>query len=657
MSHLAFSRIALTAAIALSLTACSGGFGDGSSSSNSTTETETTTTENTTETGTSTEAAKAAFLEMSASSYQLMSADNAKPVEISAVVKDKDNIILDDVEVKITVDGNASITKTLMGVVNTAQLSPGLNHPENRSLNVKAVTMDGSALEQMINIDVIGTEVLVDGPDSIGINKPNVYTIKLKDSNGSGLPGHTVDISTTKTDIAPVTGTSFVTNTGGELKFTLTAAQSGEETITASALGAISSKTVAISGDAFSLTSENLEIPVNTAETISLELLKDGSPRTGIAMNLSATRGAIQPNTVTTDNQGKASFTISSATSGITEITASASDDGHTTSIEREFVATTPKYLNIQTDKTLITPLGSATIIATVRDVDDNPVKNKVVTFNLNDAVNGTLSSNKATTDSLGRATIVYTAGDASSAFDGVVITSTLDSYPSVSNDIVKLTVGGEALRLVLGSKNKVESEGVTYKSPYGVIVTDSSGNPVENKKVEFSLRTVNYIKSMYGCVEGGGWTPLIGTEINNVPALVPYRGKSCPSEDANGNGKLDQAGSVNEDVNGNGLLDPTNTATVVASGMTDANGLVQVEVIYPQSEALWSEVELTASVNVNGTESIEKARFVLGIAAEDANDCDTLPPNYYVNRNAGVNALTDGMGKYGANQVCSNED
>lgn len=65
-------------------------------------------------------------------------------------------------------------------------------------------------------------------------------------------------------------------------------------------------------------------------------------------------------------------------------------------------------------------------MIAIVKDAADNPVKNQTVVFNLQDTVGGKLSSSTATTDSLGKATIGYTAGNTTSAKDGVKITSSL---------------------------------------------------------------------------------------------------------------------------------------------------------------------------------------------------------------------------------------
>ncbi len=100
-------------------------------------------------------------------------------------------------------------------------------------------------------------------------------------------------------------------------------------------------------------------------------------------------------------------------------------------------------------------------------------------------------------TNSSGRATVVYTAGDSTSAFEGVHISSYVDGFAASSvNDNIELTVGGNALRLILGTDNKVGTNSTTtYSVNYGVIVTDSSGNPVDDQTVEFTVTPVSFYK------------------------------------------------------------------------------------------------------------------------------------------------------------------
>ncbi|MEZ5450157.1 MAG: Ig-like domain-containing protein, partial [Thiolinea sp.] len=388
-------------------------------------------------------------LDIAASSHQLGSS-GVDPVTISAVVKDNNNNVLKDVAVVFSVDNDATIdpdNATAAGSVKTAQLTPGLNHPENRSVTV---TVQAGSKTQTLDVEITGTSLQVDGPARIVINSPATFTAKLKDSAGEALAYQTVLLSSSLGNtLTPVSGSGFTTDAKGEVQFTLQSTQAGTDSVTGTALGATFSKTVDISGDEFTLTSANAEVKVNTAETISLLWKKSGVAQAGKTISLAATRGVL-PLQVQTDAQGMASFTITSATAGGSVITATDAETGLTAALTKEFVAITPAYLNVQSEQAIIAPGDSVSIVALVRDVNDNPVKHQTVAFNLNDTVNGTLSSSLATTDSLGRATVVYTAGDAISAKDGVVIQTYLPAKPSIT-DNVTLTVGNRAVRLVLG--------------------------------------------------------------------------------------------------------------------------------------------------------------------------------------------------------------
>ncbi len=628
------TRLLFPFILSFSLISCGG---SGFSSEGTTTTTDTSSNPDTDGDTTNT-ASRAATLEISASSAQLQS-DGSIPVTISAIVKDQGNIILSDIDVAVTVDGNASVTPTTGTSIRTAQVLPGLNHPENRKLTITVSTLDGSNLSETLEVDVSGTEVQIDGPDNISLNTVTNFIIKLTDSSGKGLSNQPVIIESTNTQIDPADSSdSFVTDINGELKVSIVAAQGGTDTISISALGASTTKTITLSGEAFVLISDNTEVNINTHETVTLTLTgNSGAPIVGSLVNLVATRGQLTKSSDTTDSNGHIAFGISSPTAGNTVITATTVNSGLTATLVREFVAITPASITTEAEPVLIAPLNSSTISAKVLDVNNNPVKNQKVIFNLNDTVNGNLSSSSAVTNSSGRATVVYTAGDSTSAFEGVQISSYVDGFASNVNDNIELTVGGNALRLILGTDNKVATNSTTtYAVNYGVIVTDSSGNPVNDQTVEFTVTPVSFYK---GELDNSGETwsnhPYIECPaedrnrngiLDTVNEDTNNNGVLDPGEDSNVNGILD----INEDLNGNGQLEPSNTASISAGGeaKTDSNGLVEIKVIYPKDQAMWSKVELKAKVAVNGTESYQKAQFILPIPAAEYNDIAVQPSN-----------------------------
>lgn len=563
-------------------------------------------------------------LEVSASSRQLGSSGD-KPVTISAIAKDANNNILKDATVQFSVNNEATIeaeSSTASTGVKTALLTPGLENPENRNVTV---TVKAGTLVKKLDIAITGTTLVVDGPARIALNTPTTFTAKLKDSAGKALANEAVTVNSSLNNaLTPVSGSGFVTDTNGEVQFQVNAAVSGMDTIAVSALGVNSSKSLEVSGDNFSLSSANSEIKVTTPESISIKWAQNGIAQANRVINIAATRGnitslqSIPLQTVTTDTQGQAIFSIQSKTAGGTVITATDVNTGLSTSLTREFIATTPAILNMQVEKELITPESSTNIVAVVHDKADNPVKNQVVVFNLEDTVGGKLSSSTATTDSLGKATIGYTAGNATSAKDGVKITSYIQN--TTINDDISLTVGGQALRIVLGEDEKIVEDGMFYKKTFGVIVTDSAGNPVKDKKVDFTLIPINYIKGNYKSCNTV--TDAITGLPNSKPIYNPQ--VTCPSEDVDNDGWLD----TGEDFNGNKRLDPTHAATVTNSAVTDSEGKVLTTVIYPQSQAGWSQVRLTARILVSGTEYIETTDFVLPVAVSDVGSCDFSPPN-----------------------------
>ncbi len=546
---------------------------------------------------------KASSIELSISSRQL-SSDGTDPVTITAIAKNIDNNAISGAIITFSVDNDATIIPdAATGSVHTATLQPGT--PNNRKLTVK-VTSDN--ITKSITVDVVGTSVVIDGPNAITLNKEVPFVLKLTDGADKKISYEAVTLTSSAGNTI-ITDSNFETDKNGEIAFKLVGLQGGNDILTAEVLGASVSKSISISNDEFELSNNSMEMGINTSQLLKFFWKKSGVPQANKLIYISATRGSLTNNSVTTNSAGEATIEISSGTAGKTVISAT-TVDGLSTSLTREFIATTPAYLNTQADPTLITPNKSSTIISRIRDINDNPVKNKVISFRLDDTVNGVLSGSTAVTDSLGRASVSYTAGDSTSAKDGVKITTFIQGYEGiVAEDAIFLTVGSNALRIVLGEDNLIASSDVFYIKKFGVIVTDSAGNPVKEQKVDFTIIPIGYFKGQME-VFGDVWRPRYLA--------------ACDAEDTNKNGNLD----IGEDINGNGLLEPTHDAAVTGTGVTDENGRIVIEVVYPKSRAEWSAQRITSSVVVNGTEFIEHTDFTLPIVAADVKDIKVSPPN-----------------------------
>ncbi|MEE9327591.1 MAG: immunoglobulin-like domain-containing protein [Cocleimonas sp.] len=615
-----FVKIVSPIALAIALSACGGG--------------DTTFGNNPGNTPDQEEVTLASSIEVSVSSLQLPS-DGLTPVVISAIAKDLKNNAIKDAKIEFAVDNGATLviddtasaeTTGAVGdidvggaitgpTIRSAKLTP--NTPENRTLNV---TVTSGTQSKVIQIKVVGTNVTIDGPSAITINKDTPFILKLKNSSNKAIPLEAVELSSTAGNTI-ITDSNYITNEAGEIPFTVSGTSAGTDTLKVKVLGVEYEKNISISGDEFALTEDKAgEIDINTNSTINFVWKKNGVPQVGETIRLSSTRGTLSSTSVVTDGSGKASFTITAATAGRTVISAITAD-GLTTTLAREFVATTPSYLNTQAAPTLIPPDGTSTIIAKVRDDRDNPVKNMTIDFSLDDTVDGTLSGSTAITDSLGRASVSYKAGNSSSSKDGVTIRTFIQGHPEVATDTIRLTVGGSAVRIVLGDDEIVAEDEVFYIKKFGVIASDSAGNPISDQEISFTIFPTEYLKgSLWYSKIDDRWyqTPIFDGDIivNGATAI-------CPSEDINHNNNLDRG----EDINRNGFLDPTQDAAVTGAGVTDENGRITVEVVYPQNTAWWSEQRIEATTTVNGTEYLEQTDFVLPVAAADVLGEGT-PPN-----------------------------
>lgn len=638
------TKLTLPLAISLALVACGGGgssdnsssdgYGFGSNSTESTESTDTdtdtdTTTTSETETETTTEevssSPEVASLIVYASSRSLFSdadaddtTDGSNPVTVYMMAKDSNNIALSDVTFTPSVTNGATLlpgTVSSDGILTTWYLVP--DEPRNQTVEVSV--MAGGITESM-KIDIIGTAIQVDGPESISMDKPTTYTVKLKDASGNGLASQAVSIDSS------LLTTSLVTDSEGEAQFDVQPAAGGSYTIEVNALGSVASKSITVSPNAFNLSSSVSEISVSELHQIQLNWTADGAPQSGKVIHLSATRGKITVNGVetdqiTTDANGVATFNIESGTAGATVITATDNTTYLSTSLALEYIATEPHSLNIQADPSIIAALGTSTIIAQVKDENDNPVKNQIVVFNLNDTIDGTLSSSKAQTDSSGQASVVYNAGQATSSKDGVVITSHIEGQASVPDDITTLTVGGNAVRIVFGYDELIAENSPFYEKTFGVIVTDNAGNPVAGKQIDFTVTPTHYLKGylVYYETTGNWGLPFVTDASGDYVEVVD----ECASEDIDKDGSLDST----EDYNGNGTLEPTNSTTIVGNSVTDTSGQTTVKISYPQNHAWWERIELTAQVTVDGTEYIQKINMKLPVLAGDVQTEDS-PPN-----------------------------
>lgn len=588
----------------------------------------------------------------SAPTLQSSAETSGEGVTITAQVRKEGNLPV--VGVTVSFSASSGLIQPLDGGVTDASgiARAILTTGGDPSIRRITVTARNESIDGSVAVDVVGTQLSLDGPRSIQAGEANTYVVTLTDAVGAPIPNRTVTITASSGTPQPSTVT---TDAQGKANFTFTAAGGALVTLTANALGVSPPPSIDITVSADSLVFvPTTDDPVPTcaaprqlAELGDIELdpvttplrvlwCRGDTPVASQPVNFSTTRGqfgaggptSIQ---VTTDANGFATVTIPdelrAAQAGPYTVQAVGNDPnpdpvatGEPASTpfvtaSGEFVATNPTVVELQADPTIIGITQQSTLQATVRDPANNLVKNATVNFSLNDVTGGTLSTGSAVTDSQGRASVVYTASDTTSAQDGVRITATVTQIvfngdirpvsPS-PQDVALLTVGGQSLRIVLGTGNEIrESEDTTrYELPYTAIVSDAAGNPAPSAELNLSGFAEEYGKGYYVRIDDL-WTPF-------YTAL-------CANEDVNENGILDTV-PVDEDINNNGVLDPSAPVALPLNPALDANGIAEFDIVYPQDRGNWITLfRLRARARASGTEATETARFLLPISAADA--------------------------------------
>ncbi|BEH13438.1 Ig-like domain-containing protein [Marinobacter shengliensis] len=575
-------------------------------------------------------------LRISASPVQ-MGTSEASVSEILVFARDANNVLAENVLINFSVDSDATLQVTRSTTDETGTAEARLSTRQNPKNRPATVTATAGGLEASIMVNITGTTLSLNGPTNISAGNAGTYTAVLLDSEGNGIPLEIVSID------SPLTNPGTLnTDDEGEAAFTLQSNTAGSYPVEISAFSGQSSLSasleVNVSDSDFRFTNPmpGSEVPINSPSNLTFSWEENSSGVAGETISISLSRGLIDGGLSfqgTTDANGEISTTITSDSAGPATIVARNEASGLETKMNFEFVATVPDSLVVQASQTQVKPNEQSRITAVVRDANNNLVKNQRVLFNIQEGY-GNLSTPDAVTDSLGRASTVFTAGSSGNGSDGTVITAALESDNSIQDQAL-LTVSDGPLRLSIGTGNTIQEENsATYLKEWVVFVSDANGQPIPDADVELSVLPSRYFK--------GVWVPGIcgtGTEPNCWVADVTA---SCPAEDINRNGQLD----AGEDVNSSGKLEPTNEAVAVANSNASADdGAYGFNLKYPQSACRWTEVTVQAKVSVRGSEFSESATTTLSCLASDLNNLDVTPP-----------AISGGS-RYGQSTSCFDAD
>jgi hypothetical protein len=194
-----------------------------------------------------------------------------------------------------------------------------------------------------------------------------------------------------------------------------------------------------------------------------------------------------------------------------------------------------------------------------------------------------------------------------------------------VKNGTVLLTVGGQSLRIVLGTGNTViPLSNTQYQIPYSVLVTDSAGNPPPAGSVVNLVTNADSYQKGSEHWNGTIWVPTYNVNCASDADCLTTTSFGCENEDAplyNG------IYTIAKDYNGNGKLDPGNVATIPASVALDASGTGSFLITYSKDRANWVKIFINATIQVSGNSGAATASFVLPGLSSDFTTQTVSPP------------------------------
>ena len=167
--------------------------------------------------------------------------DGSKSATITALLRDANNNALPGVLVNFSpssgvVTPNIGTGETVAGTTDangTATATLGVAGDEsNRIIKVTATAGTATAT---LSVPVVGTTLTVTGPPTLVGGSQGTYTVSITNSSNAGIPA--IPVTLTSALGNTLSATSVTTNATGTATFTVIASKSGNDTITATALG------------------------------------------------------------------------------------------------------------------------------------------------------------------------------------------------------------------------------------------------------------------------------------------------------------------------------------------------------------------------------------------------------------------------------------
>lgn len=610
---------------------------------------------------TSTAAATVSSILLTAPSPLTLSADGtAKAVKVRALDSSgglvKGAIIGIAATGSIILDASSVTTDATTGLA-TVNISADTSNQSSRTATITASCVSCTASSVQLSIAVTGATVSISSSAgntlTVGGGSPSTVTVLLKDAFGGSIPaGVPVVFSSSDTTILAVGATTVNTIAGGKAIVTVAGGVAGNANIlvnvpSLNVQSSINFDVVTV-GSTITIQSPltNATMVTNVPQAITV------SAPGASSFSFSSTLGSFSTTTIN-GSVGTSNLTVSQAGSATVTVVDNLS---RTYSITLRVSPPAPTLILLNANQTTI-GLATDTSVPSIRltatalyssGKSQQPVANVPILFTMSGGPGAGeyLSTAYKLTDSAGNAEAIFYSGKRVSIQNGISVSAqvqgtAIQTGTGSNGPDAKLTIGGTALSVALGSANviKESTDKTFYILDHSVQVTDANNNPVAGQLVTLRLRPVAFSLGSNCSI------PLTTPHVNGV-ADIPA---TYCSEDDNGNGSLEAAtedgvrklttvqtvGQCKVLPTGtagtsDGLLTPQNSVggSVPATVTTDANGIASFSLTYLKASAIWLIDQLTATVSVSGTESSTSTTFQLPATVPDTTPISTLPPS-----------------------------
>jgi len=615
----------------------------------------------------------AASLQISATSTNIPS-DNSGSTTITVTALDGSNAALSGIVVGLSTDtGIVSAPTVTTGADGTASFTfrSGTVSLANRTATITA----SAGATTQISVQIAGATLTTFSTTGSSVpndgTSPVTVTFIAKNAQGTGLVNTPFTASWVTTSGGQLLLNTTSGNTDSAGKFAIVVSGTGKPaigaaTVSATAAGSTASATITVSAVAgtFGITqTSNNTGPVVTVNPTTVpmqigdQLTVTVSAPTSANVEFLTTQGTWSVSGTTRQivavGGGVASAILNESVAGQANVQVSDSVNGTLTDSLGVGVTAVTAYKILLTasptvvPKTSGTTTGNSVLVATVLDVNNQPVGNAPVVFSLSNTTGGgeSVSPVKVYTATiagnglgLGQASATFTSGSLSSSSSGVqvraaVSNTAVTTNTSPSSADASIVIGGTAGSIAFGISTKLaELNTTTYQLPMSVLVADANGNPQVNQTVTLSLWPVAW--------STGTVTPCAVDADNGANQGTFY------NEDMNGNLILDNvspgvaedgyrkfynSGTVVAGGTLDGLLTPVNSAagSIPSSVTTDANGLANFNLTYLKASAIWTTVRIRASTTVQGSATVSQSIFSLPALKADASPICYLSSPY----------------------------